>query len=158
MKTADDAPSERLVLLLQELIRNACVNDGHSCSESRSVASLLSFFEEYGLEGTVLAKESGRENLILRVPGTDPEAPSLAFMGHTDVVPADGADWDHDPFGGELLNGEVWGRGAVDMLNMTAAQAVGFAEAVTKHGPFPATCSTSPWPMRRPREPAAPAG
>jgi acetylornithine deacetylase/succinyl-diaminopimelate desuccinylase-like protein len=46
-------------------------------------------------------------------------------MGHTDVVPADVADgWTHDPFGGELVDGEVWGRGAVDMLNQTAAMAL----------------------------------
>ena len=51
-------------------------------------------------------------------------APSLALLGHTDVVPANGDDWRHDPFGGELIDGEVWGRGAVDMLNLTASMAV----------------------------------
>ena len=45
-------------------------------------------------------------------------------MGHTDVVPVNPKTWTRDPFGGELVNGEVWGRGAVDMLNLTASQAV----------------------------------
>jgi acetylornithine deacetylase/succinyl-diaminopimelate desuccinylase-like protein len=130
-------PAGRLVRLLQELIRNACVNDGAGCAESRSAATLAAFFREYGLEGRLLARVSGRDNLILRIPGTDPSAPTLAFMGHTDVVPVGAELWDHDPFGGELVDGEIWGRGAVDMLNMTASQAVGFAEAFRAHGPFP---------------------
>ena len=45
-------------------------------------------------------------------------------MGHTDVVPVSPDRWRHDPFGGELIDGEVWGRGAVDMLNLTASMAV----------------------------------
>ena len=45
-------------------------------------------------------------------------------MGHTDVVPVTPKNWTRDPFGGELVNGEVWGRGALDMLNITASQAV----------------------------------
>ena len=47
-------------------------------------------------------------------------------MGHTDVVPVTADGWRHDPFGGELIDGEVWGRGAVDMLNLTASMAVAF--------------------------------
>ncbi len=127
----------RLTSLLQELIRNRCVNDGHHCNEAVSAASLKRFFSEYGIEAEIFSKKEGRDNLVVRIPGTDPDAPSLAFMGHLDVVPASPEDWKLDPFGGELAHGEVWGRGAVDMLNMTASQAVGFAEAVKKHGAFP---------------------
>jgi len=130
-------PRESLVQLLQELIRNSCVNDGQSGNESRSADTLYRFFKTYGLKAEILEKAPGRGNLVLRIPGTDPVAPSLAFMGHTDVVPADVMDWQRDPFGAELVNGEVWGRGAVDMLNMTASQAVGFAEAISRYGPFP---------------------
>ncbi|WP_319415398.1 M20/M25/M40 family metallo-hydrolase [Marispirochaeta aestuarii] len=130
-------PREVLVRLLQELIRNSCVNNGNGGNESRSAESLRRFFQGYGLKADIFEKVPGRGNLVLRVPGTDPAAPALAFMGHTDVVPAEAADWKRDPFGGELLDGEVWGRGTVDMLNMTAAQAVGFAEAITRNGPFP---------------------
>lgn len=124
------------VSLLRQLIKNACVNDGIRCDESRSVESLVGFFAAAGLEGEVLAKAPGRENLILRVPGTDPTAPSLAFMGHTDVVPARKEEWRRDPFGAEIFEEEIWGRGAVDMLNMTAAQAAGFVAAVAE-GPYP---------------------
>src|SRR4029453_11050437 len=52
------------------------------------------------------------------------EAPSLLLMGHTDVVPVSPERWRHDPFGGEIIDGDVWGRGAVDMLNLTASMAV----------------------------------
>jgi acetylornithine deacetylase/succinyl-diaminopimelate desuccinylase-like protein len=66
----------------------------------------------------------GRASLIARIEGTDPTAPTLLLMGHTDVVPANPDGWRHDPFGGELIDGEVWGRGAIDMLNLTSSMAV----------------------------------
>jgi acetylornithine deacetylase/succinyl-diaminopimelate desuccinylase-like protein len=61
---------------------------------------------------------------VARIEGSDPAAPTLCLMGHTDVVPVTPEHWTRDPFGGELVNGEVWGRGAIDMLNLTASQAV----------------------------------
>jgi acetylornithine deacetylase/succinyl-diaminopimelate desuccinylase-like protein len=54
----------------------------------------------------------GRTSLMVRVKGTDPKAPSLMFMGHTDVVPADPKAWKVDPFSGQEIDGEIWGRGA----------------------------------------------
>src|SRR5262249_1455736 len=57
---------------------------------------------------------------------SDPGAPSLMLMGHLDVVPVNPDRWRRDPFGGELVDGYVWGRGAIDMLNQTAAMAVAF--------------------------------
>ena len=68
----------------------------------------------------------GRVSLVARIEGSDPKAPSLCYLGHTDVVPANPDTWSRDPFGGELVDGEVWGRGAVDMLNITASMAVAF--------------------------------
>jgi len=62
----------------------------------------------------------------------DPAAPTLCLMGHTDVVPVTPQNWTRDPFGGELVNGEVWGRGAVDMLNLTASQAVALKTLVRR--------------------------
>jgi len=111
--------------LLVALIRNGCVNDGtvESGHESRSVATLQDYFGE---EGTVLSFAEDRGNLILRIPGRDAEAPSFGLMGHLDVVPVSPAGWTRDPFGGEMAGGEIWGRGAVDMLNMTAAMAAVF--------------------------------
>ena len=69
--------------------------------------------------------EPGRTSLVAKIQGSDPSAPSLTLLGHTDVVPANADDWRHDPFGGELIDGEVWGRGAIDMLNLTATMATG---------------------------------
>jgi hypothetical protein len=62
--------------------------------------------------------------VLARIEGSDPTAPTLLLLGHTDVVPVSPDDWREDPFGGELIDGEVWGRGAVDMLNLTSSMAV----------------------------------
>ena len=111
--------------LLQQLIRNACVNDGspESGQESRSVDTLLAVLEGPGVDIETYEPTPGRTSLVARIEGSNPEAPSLMLMGHTDVVPAT-EGWERDPFGGELVDGEVWGRGAVDMLNLTASMAV----------------------------------
>jgi acetylornithine deacetylase/succinyl-diaminopimelate desuccinylase-like protein len=115
--------------LLGVLIRNRCVSnivDGLSVgNESVNAAVLRSSIEGPGLDVEWYEPIEGRASLVARIEGTDPGAPSLALMGHTDVVPADADDsWTYDPFGGELVDGEVWGRGAVDMLNQTAAMAL----------------------------------
>jgi acetylornithine deacetylase/succinyl-diaminopimelate desuccinylase-like protein len=112
--------------LLQQLIRNACVNDGTPASgqEQRSVDLLASYLEGSGLDLERYEAAPGRGNLVAKLEGTDPTAPSLLLMGHTDVVPVNPDRWQRDPFGGELVDGVVWGRGAVDMLNETASQAV----------------------------------
>lgn len=112
--------------LLQQLIRNACVNDGspESGGERRSVDLLASYLEGSGLDLERYEAAPGRESLVARIEGSDPSAPSLMLMGHTDVVPVNPDRWRRDPFGGELVDGEVWGRGAVDMLNLTASMAV----------------------------------
>jgi acetylornithine deacetylase/succinyl-diaminopimelate desuccinylase-like protein len=112
--------------LLQHLIRNACVNDGsrESGGEIRSADVLQSYLEGPGLDLERYEPAPGRTSLVARIEGSDPEAPSLLLMGHTDVVPANDRGWRHDPFGGELIDDEVWGRGAIDMLNLTASMAV----------------------------------
>lgn len=112
--------------LLQQLIRNRCVNDGtpESGNEDRQVAVLAAYLDVPGAEIQTFSKREGRGNLVLRIEGSDRKAPSLLLMGHTDVVPANPDGWRRDPFGGELVAGEVWGRGAVDMLNLTATMAV----------------------------------
>src|SRR5689334_11135075 len=104
--------------LLQHLIRNACVNDGtiESGQEVRSADLLATYLEGPGID---LERYDAAP-----IEGRDPTAPSLLLMGHTDVVPVNEDHWRHDPFGGELIDGEVWGRGAVDMLNLTASMAV----------------------------------
>jgi acetylornithine deacetylase/succinyl-diaminopimelate desuccinylase-like protein len=122
---ADDVTGE-VTDLLQHLIRNACVNDGHADSghEARSAELLTSYLEGPGLDLHAYEPTPGRTSLVARIEGRDPSAPTLLLMGHTDVVPANAEGWQHDPYGGELIDGEVWGRGAVDMLNLTSSMAV----------------------------------
>ncbi|MBN1523262.1 MAG: M20/M25/M40 family metallo-hydrolase [Spirochaetales bacterium] len=130
---------EKLVPLLQELIRNKCVNTGHpdSGQEIKSAKTLRRFFNDHGIKSEILEAHPGRANLLARIPGTDPGAPTLCFMNHMDVVPANESQWSVDPFGGDLRGGFVWGRGAVDMLNTTASQAVAFAMLAQEKKNFP---------------------
>ena len=114
--------------LLQALIRNACVNDGtpDSGGETRNADLLRTYLEGAGLDVQRFESRPGRGSVVARIEGTDPSAPTLCLMGHTDVVPVNPAGWSEDPFGGELIGGEVWGRGAIDMLNITSSMAVAF--------------------------------
>ncbi len=115
------------VELLRTLVRNACVNDGtpDSGHEIRSVETLHDFF---GRAGTTYEVHPGRTSTVYRIPGADPGAPTLALMGHLDVVPVNEDGWRVDPFAGDVADGFVWGRGTVDMLNLTAAMAVVFKQ------------------------------
>jgi acetylornithine deacetylase/succinyl-diaminopimelate desuccinylase-like protein len=124
---ADDLTGQT-VELLQQLIRNACVNDGTAASgqEVRNADVLAAVLGGGGLDVERYEPTPGRTSLVARIEGRDPSAPSLCLMGHTDVVPVNPDGWREDPFGGELIDGEVWGRGAVDMLNLTASMAVAF--------------------------------
>jgi len=124
----DADPAGEVAELLQQMIRNACVNDGtpESGHEQRNAEVLRAVLEQPGLDLEIHEPLPGRSTLVARIEGRRSGAPSLALLGHTDVVPANGDDWRHDPFGGELIDGEVWGRGAVDMLNLTASMAVAF--------------------------------
>ena len=123
-----DAMLDDTVELLRELVRAACVNDGSAQSgqEVRGVRVLQRFFADVDaavggkLETHVFESAPGRASLIARIAGTDPTAPVLGLIGHLDVVPADPEQWQRDPFGGDLVDGEVWGRGTVDMLYLTA--------------------------------------
>jgi len=117
-----------VVDLIQRMIRNECVNDGSAESghEQRSVDLLRSELEGSGVDFEVYEPSPGRASLVGRIEGSDPSDPSMCWLGHTDVVPANPDTWSRDPFGGELVDGEVWGRGAVDMLNITASMAVAF--------------------------------
>ncbi|MFW2380157.1 MAG: M20/M25/M40 family metallo-hydrolase [Acidimicrobiales bacterium] len=111
-----------VVELLRTMIRNECVNTGlpESGQEHRSVATLQDFF---GVEGQVFEPAPGRQSLVFRIVGSDPDAPSLAMVPHLDVVPAEPDRWTQDPFGADIVDGFIYGRGAVDMLNIVAASA-----------------------------------
>jgi acetylornithine deacetylase/succinyl-diaminopimelate desuccinylase-like protein len=126
MTTVPSDVTPEVTDLLQQLIRNACVNDGtpESGNESRSADLLDAYLAGSGVDVERYEPSPGRTSLVARVEGTRPDAPTLLLMGHTDVVPANPDGWRRDPFGGELVDGEVWGRGAIDMLNLTASMAV----------------------------------
>jgi acetylornithine deacetylase/succinyl-diaminopimelate desuccinylase-like protein len=134
----DDTLTAQTVELLQQLIRNQCVNDGSvgSGHEVRTSDVLRSYLEGGGLDIEVYEPDGapGRTSLVARIEGSDPTAPTLCLMGHTDVVPVTPEHWTRDPFGGELVDGEVWGRGAVDMLNLTASQAVALRALAQRPG------------------------
>ena len=112
--------------LLQQLIRNGCVNDGtpDSGGERRNADVLASVLEGAGLEVERFTPRGDRTSIVARIEGNDPTAPKVCLMGHTDVVPFNADGWREDPLGGELIDGEIWGRGAIDMLNITASMAV----------------------------------
>ena len=131
-----DDPTNEVTSVLQQLIRNACVNDGsaESGDEVRSVEFLHGYLEGVGLDIETYEPTPGRASLVAKIEGSDPKAPSLMLMGHTDVVPANPDGWKRDPFGAEIVDGEVWGRGAIDMLNLTASMAV--ATKALAHGGF----------------------
>ncbi|CAN5273395.1 M20/M25/M40 family metallo-hydrolase [soil metagenome] len=119
-------PTGEVVELLQTMIRNECVNDGtpDSGHEDRSVATLQHYL---GAEGEVVEPHPGRQSVVFKVPGTTPGGPALVLLPHLDVVPVSPSGWSRDPFGAEIHHGFVWGRGAIDMLNVTAAMAAVFS-------------------------------
>jgi acetylornithine deacetylase/succinyl-diaminopimelate desuccinylase-like protein len=129
-----DSRTGQTVELLQTLIRNRCVNDGtpESGQEVRNADVLTSVLEDVGAAVERFEPEPGRVSIVSRIEGRDAGAPSLCLMAHTDVVPVDLSGWTRDPFAGELVDGEVWGRGAVDMLNLTASQAVALKTLVRR--------------------------
>jgi acetylornithine deacetylase/succinyl-diaminopimelate desuccinylase-like protein len=110
--------------LLQELIR---VNTTNPPGNETAAAELLrEYLEDNGAQVELYARVPERANLVARIPGRG-DGPTLLFLSHTDVVLADAAEWSADPFGGELRDGAVWGRGALDMKGQVAASAVALA-------------------------------
>ena len=125
---SESALTRQSIELMQQMIRNKCVNDGTELSghETRNADTLRQVIEGPGMDSITVEPVPDRGSIVARIEGSDPTAPSLCLMGHTDVVPANPDGWQHDPFGGELIDGEIWGRGAVDMLNLTSSMAVAF--------------------------------
>ena len=156
---ADDDPTAEVTDLLQHLIRNACVNDGTvgSGDEARTVDVLAPYLEGRGRRPRALRAAPGRGSLVARIEGTDPTAPTLLLLGpHRRRARSTRTRWQRDPFGGELSTAEVWGRGAVDMLNLTASMAVAFRRLAAAGSGPEGTLVSSPSPTRRRRAPGAP--
>ena len=112
--------------LLQALLRLDTVNPPGN--ETQAAELLRDYLARNGIECELYAREPHRANLVARIKGGD--GPSLAFLSHTDTVLADPGEWDRDPWSGDLVDGEVWGRGALDMKDQVAASAVAFASLV----------------------------
>jgi acetylornithine deacetylase/succinyl-diaminopimelate desuccinylase-like protein len=110
--------------LLQGLIRIDTTNPPGN--ETAAAELLRDFLVDAGVECELYAKVPERANLVARIPGRG-DGPTLLFLSHTDVVLADASEWNADPFGGELRDGEIWGRGALDMKGQVAAEAVAIA-------------------------------
>jgi acetylornithine deacetylase/succinyl-diaminopimelate desuccinylase-like protein len=111
--------------LLRDLLRVDTTNPPGR--ETAAATLLKEYLEASGVECELVARDPDRANLVARIRGSG-DGPSLALLGHTDVVPADPAGWQHPPFAGDLDDeGYVWGRGAVDMKNETASRAVALA-------------------------------
>src|SRR5689334_11833672 len=114
---------QQVTELLQELIRIDTTNPPGN--ETPAAELLRDYLEDAGVSCELFAKIPERANLVARIPGRG--GPALLFLSHTDVVLADASEWSADPFGGELRDGEVWGRGALDMKGQVAAEAVAIA-------------------------------
>jgi acetylornithine deacetylase/succinyl-diaminopimelate desuccinylase-like protein len=113
---------DEVVELCSELIRIDTSNPGdHSGPGERKAAEYVAEkLSDVGLEPEIYESHEKRSSVVVRIEGTDPGRDALLIHGHLDVVPARKEDWTRDPFGGEIHDGCVWGRGAVDMKDMDA--------------------------------------
>ncbi|MEV7082705.1 M20/M25/M40 family metallo-hydrolase [Streptomyces sp. NPDC093516] len=117
----DEQALAEVVTYTSDLIRIDTTNrGGGDCRERPAAEYAAARLAEAGIEPALLERTEGRTNVVARVEGTDPSAGALLLHGHLDVVPAAAADWSVHPFSGEIRDGVVWGRGAVDMKNMDA--------------------------------------
>jgi acetylornithine deacetylase/succinyl-diaminopimelate desuccinylase-like protein len=115
---------EEVTALLQELIRVDTTNPPGN--ETAAAELLRDYLEPNGVRCELVAKTPERANLVARIPGSG-DGPRLMLLSHTDVVLADPGEWTVPPFAGELRDGMVWGRGALDMKGQVAASAVAIA-------------------------------
>ena len=113
---------EETAAIARDLIRFDTTNygEGRSNGETEAAEYLGAHLERLGLRPQYFESEPGRTSVIARVVGADPGKPALVVHGHSDVVPADPANWSVDPFEGLIRDGMLWGRGAVDMKDMDA--------------------------------------
>ena len=115
---------EEAVDVLSALIRFDTVNPPGN--ERAAAEWLATYLRDAGLETELVGAAPERPNLVATLAGEE-SGPSLGYLGHLDTVLADPADWTHDPWGAEVVDGVLYGRGAVDMKNQVAAEAVALA-------------------------------
>ena len=113
---------DEVASICQDLLRIDSSNFGDDTGPGERVAAeyVMASLAEVGLEPEIFESAARRASVVVRLPGADPHRPALVLHGHTDVVPAQADDWSVDPFGGEEIDGLLWGRGAVDMKDMDA--------------------------------------
>lgn len=113
---------DEVASICQDLLRIDSSNFGDGTGPGERVAAeyVMASLAEVGLEPEIFESAARRASVVVRLPGADPQRPALVLHGHTDVVPAQAGDWSVDPFGGEEIDGLLWGRGAVDMKDMDA--------------------------------------
>jgi acetylornithine deacetylase/succinyl-diaminopimelate desuccinylase-like protein len=113
---------DEVVDICRDLVRIDTSNPGdHSGPGERAAAEYVAgFLAGAGIEPVVLESHPKRTSVVARIGGRDGSRPGLLVHGHLDVVPANAPDWRHDPFSGEIADGCVWGRGAIDMKDMDA--------------------------------------
>ena len=114
---------DEAVGLLQQLLRLDTVNPPGN--ETLAAELLRDYLVANGVEVELYSRTPERANLVARLRGGD--GPSLCFLSHTDTVVAEPVEWSRDPWSGDLADGHVWGRGALDMKNQVAASAVAIA-------------------------------
>lgn len=110
-----------VITLCQEMIRIPSVNFGEGKGDEREIANyVVTKLQEVGIQSQIYESAPGRCNVVAKIDGEDSQRPGLVVHGHLDVVPANAEDWSVDPFCGEIRDGMIWGRGALDMKNMDA--------------------------------------
>ena len=110
-----------VIQICQDLIRIPSVNFGEGKGNEKEVADyVVASLAEVGIASTIYESAPGRCNVMARIKGRDSTRPGLVVHGHIDVVPVNADDWSVDPFCGDIIDGMIWGRGAVDMKNMDA--------------------------------------
>ena len=120
--------------LLAQLVRHNTVNPpGNELAAQEELAALLS---GAGFEVTLVGRTPERPNLVARLRGAS-DGPVLALLSHVDTVLADPSEWAHDPWCGDVIDGQLWGRGALDMKSQTAAE-VTAAVSLAREGWRPA--------------------
>ena len=115
-------PEAEVVRICRDLIRIDSSNygDGSGPGERACAEFVMGELTEVGLDPWYVESAPGRASVLLRIEGSDRSRPALAVHGHLDVVPANAVDWQMDPFAGQVSQGCVWGRGAIDMKDMDA--------------------------------------
>jgi len=109
------------ITLCQEMIRIPSVNYGEGRGDEKAMAEYVaSKLAEVGIKSELIETAPNRVNVVAKIEGSDKSRPGLVLHGHIDVVPANADDWSVDPFSGEIKDGFIWGRGAVDMKDMDA--------------------------------------